>query len=199
MFAPSNYRAVAGTTFGGRNGFISGTPSDTGGDANWDDAINNQSQWLYYTSGKAGWRGVMYGMQIGIRANGNRDLNFPTRITDITDGTTNTLMVGEYATDSTQGRRTYWAYAYSSYTLSDMTIGQSRTMIADFDKCTITPPTTNGSNQCKRAWGSFHSNGIINFAMGDGSVRSISPTIDMLTVFPALGSIGGGEVIQGNY
>jgi prepilin-type processing-associated H-X9-DG protein len=78
--------------------------------------------------------------------------------------------------------------------LSDNTIAQSRTMIPDFDLCTVTPPTTNGANQCKRAWGSFHS-GNINFAFADGSVRSISQNIDMNTVFPALGSIAGGEVI----
>jgi hypothetical protein len=35
----------------------------------------------------------------------------------------------------------------------------------------------------------------MNFALGDGSVRTISPNIDMNTVMPALGSIAGGEVI----
>jgi prepilin-type N-terminal cleavage/methylation domain-containing protein/prepilin-type processing-associated H-X9-DG protein len=195
---PSNYRANAGTTYGGVDGFRSGTPSDTGGDANWDDDSNNggpfgfssEAAWLFKM--KPGWRGIMHGVD-------TRAAMGPVRITDIKDGTTNTLMIGEYATSTQLDRRTYWAYAYTSYNLSCVTVGQSRTLIPDFQLCTRTPPTTNGSNQCKRAWGSFHSNGLINFAMGDGSVRSISPTIDVLTVFPALGSIDGGEVIQGSY
>jgi len=82
--------------------------------------------------------------------------------------------------------------------MSDFTIAQSRTLIPDFQLCTVTPPTTNGSNQCKRGWGSFHSGGILNFAFGDGSIRTINTTIDMNTVFPALGSIAGGETQASN-
>ena len=81
-----------------------------------------------------------------------------------------------------------------------MTIGQSRTLLPDFDLCNLTPPATVNQNQCKRAWGSFHGGGNINFAMVDGSVRAISPNIDMNVVMPALGSIAGGEVVPaGNF
>ncbi len=191
LYMPSSYRAVAGTTFGGRNG-KPGAPSDTGGDANWDDPGNGQTQWLMANFPQ--WRGVMYGTQKGTRSNGVGGVGQPEKLTTITDGTSNTLMVGEYVTRTHPRRATFWAYAYTSYNLSDNTIAQSRTMIPDFDLCTVTPPTTNGSNQCKRAWGSFHS-GNINFAFADGSVRSISQNIDMNTIFPALGSIAGGEVI----
>jgi len=199
LYMPSSYRGNAGTTFGGRNGFTSGTPSDTGGDANWDDAWNGQVQWLMNSSGKAGWRGPLYGIQIGARANGNPAVGNPVRIAEITDGTSSTLLVGEYHTRTQPGRRTFWAYGYSSYSLSDVTIAQSRTLIPDFQLCASTPPTTNGSNQCKRGWGSFHTGGMIQFAMCDGSVRGISPNIDMISVMPALGSIAGGEVVPGNF
>jgi prepilin-type processing-associated H-X9-DG protein len=196
LLMPSNYRANAGTTFGGVNGFRSGTPSDTGGDVNWDDAWNprapftSQAAWLW--ANVPSWRGPIYGVDLraGMSA---------ARFMDITDGTSNTLMIGEYTTKTRPARRTFWAYAYTSYNLSCVTIAQSRTLIADFDLCTATPPTTNTSNQCKRAWGSFHSGGMINFAMADGSVRAISPSIDMNTVMPALGSIAGGEVIRGDF
>src|SRR5262245_15376656 len=53
QFMPSTYRAVAGTTFGGADGFNTGKPADTGGDRNWDDSANttstgeSQSAWLY--------------------------------------------------------------------------------------------------------------------------------------------------------
>ena len=97
----------------------------------------------------------------------------PVRTAEITDGTANTLMFGEYATaKGSLTRRTLWAYAYTSYNLSAVTIGQSRTLIADFDICSLSPPTTNGNNQCKRAWGSLHAGGTLNFAFCDGSVRS---------------------------
>jgi prepilin-type processing-associated H-X9-DG protein len=192
LFMPSTYRAVAGTTFGGADGFNTGQPADTGGDRNWDDSANttstgeSQSAWLFRN--KPGWRGMIYG--VDKRANMQ-----PAKITDVSDGTSNTLMIGEYATRTAPGRRTFWAYAYSSYSMSDVTIAQSRTLIPDFNTCTATPPTTNGSNQCKRGWGSFHSGGqTLNFAFGDGSVRSVSTSIDMNTVLPALGSIAGGEV-----
>ena len=82
--------------------------------------------------------------------------------------------------------------------MSVVTIAQSRTLIPDFLLCDQTPPRTNGNNQCKRGWGSFHAGGGLNFAMGDGSVRMISPNVDMNTVLPALGSIAGGEVVPGN-
>jgi prepilin-type N-terminal cleavage/methylation domain-containing protein/prepilin-type processing-associated H-X9-DG protein len=186
---PSTYRANAGTTFGGRAGFTSGTPDDSGGDANWDDAWNDQARWIWARF--PGWRGPIYGVD-------TRGGMSPARILDITDGTSNTLMIGEYATKTRPVRRSFWAYAYTSYNLSCVTIAQSRTLIPDFDLCAQTPPTRS-NNQCKRAWGSFHGGGQINFALADGSVRAISPSIDVNTVMPALGSIAGGEVVRGDF
>jgi len=193
---PSSYRACAGKTYGGAAGFTSGTANDTGGDANWDDAWNGQVQGLMGAA--AGWQGVMYEIQVGnLTTSSTKAVGSQTRMTQITDGTSNTLLVGEYVTKTHPGRRTFWAYAYTSYNTSCVTIGQSRTLIPDFDLCSVTPPTTNGSNQCKRAWGSTHGAGSINFVMADGSVRAISPNIDLSTKnspLPAMASIAGGEV-----
>jgi hypothetical protein len=187
---PSTYRANAGTTFGGRNGFLSGRPDDSGGDANWDDAWNDQVNWIM--SRQPGWRGPMHGVD------NRRRVMTANRMADITDGTSSTLMIGEYATRTQPGRRSFWAYAYTSYNMSCVTIAQSRTLIPDFQLCARTPPTRS-NNQCKRSWGSFHSSGVLNFAMTDGSVRSITTSIDVNTVMPALGSIAGGEVVPGNF
>jgi prepilin-type N-terminal cleavage/methylation domain-containing protein/prepilin-type processing-associated H-X9-DG protein len=195
LFMPGSYRACAGKTYGGRSGV-----DDTGGDANWDDAWNGQTQFLM--SSRGGWQGIMYATQVGSRTtNSNAGVGSPNKIEAISDGSSNTLLVGEYVTKTRPARRTFWAYAYTSYNMSVVTIGQSRTLIPDFDRCQVTPPTTNGNNQCKRGWGSMHGGGNINFVMGDGSVRSVSPNIDLSTAnspFPAMASIAGGEIVAGN-
>ena len=139
LYMPSTYRANAGTTFGGADGFNNpNSPADTGGDRNWDDPANttsdtgeSQSAWLFRV--KPGWRGMIFG--VDKRAGMN-----PDTITAVADGTSNTLMIGEYATRTAPGRRTFWAYAYSSYSLSDVTIAQSRTLFPDFTQCVNTPP-----------------------------------------------------------
>jgi prepilin-type N-terminal cleavage/methylation domain-containing protein/prepilin-type processing-associated H-X9-DG protein len=176
---PANYRCVAGADWGGTDwGADQGGPNE-----NWDDATQVQN-WLmaHYPQD----RGPLHASGVaGARAE---------RIASITDGTSNTLMVGEYATKTHWSRRTYWAYAYTSYNESCVTFAQSRTLIPDFDLCNNTPP--GGSNQCKRAWGSFHAGGMINFALCDGSVRGISPNVDMNFVLPSLATIAGGEAVS---
>jgi len=180
----STYRGVAGSTWGGRS-----FTSDAGGDANWDDGT--QVQWL------VPWNKGMRGVITCVTDNGTAA--GPVRVAEITDGTSGTLMFGEYATaKGSINRRTLWSYAYTSYNLSDVSIAQPRTLIADFNQCAAIP-SPNSTNQCKRAWGSLHSAGALNFAYADGSVRTISKNIDMNFVMPALGSIGNGETIQGDY
>jgi prepilin-type N-terminal cleavage/methylation domain-containing protein/prepilin-type processing-associated H-X9-DG protein len=174
---PGNYRCVAGATFGGKSGV-----DQSGGDANWDDA-NLQLEFLM--GWRAGYRGVMHACKAGFVPQ--------EKIAQITDGTSNTIMVGEYATATSLERRTFWAYAYTSYNESDVTIGQSRTLIADFALCSNTPPFN--SNQCKRGWGSFHQDGRLNFVFADGSVRSVSQSIDVNFILPALATIAGNEAI----
>ena len=187
---PSSYRAVSGKSYGGKSG-----TNDTGGDANWDDAGGNPSQVAWLMGFNSSWRGVMHAVdgKIGMA---------PNTMGSIADGTSNTIMVGEYVTKTQLDRRTFWAYAYTSYNQSSVTIGQTRTLIPDYSLCAVTPPTTNGNNQCKRGWGSLHAGGGLNFVFADGSVKSVTTSVDMSTansVFPALASIAGGEVITGNY
>jgi prepilin-type N-terminal cleavage/methylation domain-containing protein/prepilin-type processing-associated H-X9-DG protein len=173
---PGSYRAVAGADWGGQD-----WGSDQGGaNENWDDATQ-VAGWLMATHPES--RGVMHACPLPTG---------PESITRIIDGTSNTLMVGEYVTRTHLSRRTFWAYAYTSYNTSCVTYAQSRTLLPDFDLCNATAP--GGSNQCKRAWGSLHTGGNINFVMCDGSVRSISPNIDMTFVMPAMATIAGGEV-----
>lgn len=110
----------------------------------------------------------------------------------ILDGTTNTLMVGEYTTITTPRRTTFWAYSYTSYSLSSVSL-QTRTLLADYDRCEkIGGPS--GVHACKRAWGTFHAGSVINFAMCDGSVRAFSPTVST-QVMVELASVAGGEAV----
>jgi prepilin-type processing-associated H-X9-DG protein len=185
----SSFRGCAGSTWGGRS-----FTSDAGGDANWDDG----TQVRYLGDWNMGMRGVLSAVT-DFTGGVGRATPAAVRIAEITDGTANTLMYGEYATaKGTLNRRTLWSYAYTSYNLSDISIGQPRTLIADFNQCAAIP-SPNGSNQCKRAWGSLHSAGTLNFCFADGSVRSISKNIDMNLAMPALGSIGNGETVQGDF
>jgi type II secretory pathway pseudopilin PulG len=113
-------------------------------------------------------------------------------IAHITDGTSNTLLVGESTTSTNTGYRTFWAYSYAYYTLSGAT-AQSRTLWGDFDRCVDAEGDCHAV-PCKRGWGSFHC-GALNFVLCDGSVRSLSTTIDM-NLFGSLATIAGGEVAQ---
>jgi prepilin-type N-terminal cleavage/methylation domain-containing protein/prepilin-type processing-associated H-X9-DG protein len=177
---PGSYRCVSGADYGGNTG-----TDQNGLNENWDDAT--QVAWLM--GWKSGFRGIMH-------ADNSQSGTFKERVANVLDGLSNTLMVGEYATKSHPSRRTFWAYAYTSYNEGVVTIGQSRCLLADFDKCQNTAP--GGSNQCKRAFGSMHASGMLNFAMCDGSVRSISQSVDMNFLLPAMATIAGGEVINAN-
>jgi prepilin-type N-terminal cleavage/methylation domain-containing protein len=108
----------------------------------------------------------------------------------ILDGTSNSLMVGEYYTLTEPRRTTMWGYAYTSYALSGAT-PESRTLLGDWNKCVA----QGDGNPCKRAWGTLHAGGIIQFLKCDGSVASISPNISM-TTFISLSTIAGGEAVQ---
>lgn len=121
------------------------------------------------------------------RVNGQSNKYSTEKFGTISDGTSNTLMVGEYTTVKTPRRTTFWAYSYTSFALSCMT-PESRTLVANYDLCA----SQGDSNPCKRAFGAFHGGDAINFVRADGSVNPIFPTIDM-NVYWALSTIAGGE------
>jgi prepilin-type N-terminal cleavage/methylation domain-containing protein/prepilin-type processing-associated H-X9-DG protein len=188
LFAPSTYRCVSGASYGGSDWWSNPkNPDDGGSNENWDDASQVPALLAHFP----GDRGVMHAVDAAIGANWET-----INTIEAGDGTSNTLMIGEYATRDTPGRRTFWAYAYTSYNESLVTFNAPWTLQASFIACAATDVKINpsGSNQCKRAWGSFHSGGL-NFAFCDGSVHTISRNVDMIYVLPALATIAGGEVI----
>ena len=116
----------------------------------------------------------------------------PERMRNITDGESNTLMVGEAVTRSNLQYRPLWAYSFSFYSLS-ATTPQQRTLLGDFDQCKEAGGAGK-SGPCRRGWGSPH-NGGLNFLWCDGSVQFLSQDVDM-ELFAELGTIAGGEQAQ---
>jgi prepilin-type processing-associated H-X9-DG protein len=121
-----------------------------------------------------------------------------TRITDITDGTSSTLLVGD----------AHWIITGWSYT-SGPNLGQPRTgntiWVHGVQGCsyffTNQPMNTRAHNPDAtlngvNAFRSVHTGGC-NFALCDGSVRFIRDSIPLAT-YQALGSRASGEVV-GNY
>jgi prepilin-type N-terminal cleavage/methylation domain-containing protein len=167
-FMTGSYRGMAGVS---ANGFAqwAGYPSEV--------VTNSQTA--------AGLRGMFHtdwpGGPVG-----------PERMSSMTDGTSNTLMVGERSTRTHQTRGTFWANAFNLYSLSGA-YTQSASLLNDYDACIA---VASDQAQCKYGWGSFHT-GVINFVYGDGSVRGVKTSIDM-KVFTYLSTVAGGEVIPDN-
>ncbi|MCU0878439.1 MAG: DUF1559 domain-containing protein [Pirellulaceae bacterium] len=133
-----------------------------------------------YTTLPANWKGVLHVVDGRLSCE---------RFNTIRDGSSNTLLVGEYGTQSRLRRRTFWAYSYASYNKSDV-VPESRTLLNDFDRCAAIGGL-GGLQSCSRGWGSFHP-GVVQFLLGDGSVRSVSQTVDM-NVLAGAATIAGGE------
>ncbi len=178
-YAPGSYRAMSG----------SASNSGTIGALYWDNPLHS-SLAVYILTMPSEKRGPM--QSIALSVVGTQRKLSPVKLKEISDGLSNTIMVGEYHTATSPGRRSFWAYAYTSYNQSSAH-PESRTLIADYSKC-IELANTSPDFRCPRAFGTLHSGGIIQFAFCDGSVRSVSPDVDP-QLFLAAGSIANGEIV----
>ncbi len=170
-WAAGSYRAMSGHSLG------------QDGDHYWDNPQSSYTQ--HARAMPETWRGPMHAT---IRSPGTNRGREPVKLGKITDGTSNTLLVGEYHTRTMQSRRTLWAYGYTSYNQSSGFF-ESRTLIPDYDRCVAIGG--GGIHTCKRGWGSLHVGGI-QFVSCDGSVRSIADTVDM-QLFVAASTIANNE------
>ncbi|MDH3718583.1 MAG: DUF1559 domain-containing protein [Planctomycetota bacterium] len=115
---------------------------------------------------------------------------FSTVITSqITDGLTNTLLVGEYHSTTAPNEGGSWALTYNFFNLSSTQIPACAHGLPDYVQCEI--PC--GRNRCVRAFASLHSGNVMNFVTCAGNVARISPNIDG-NLFRAYGTIAGGEI-----
>ena len=146
-----------------------------------------------FTGAHWGWRGPIHAE---VAKEFPQPSNRLTResIKKIKDGTTKTLLVAE-STNLFDARRSFWAWTWGNYLMAQP-IAQDRVFDGNYPEC----PTSTGNSgaypgqgkrACMSAFWSFHA-GLMNGAMCDGSVRTISFDIDLLT-FAAMGSINAGD------
>jgi hypothetical protein len=132
----------------------------------------------------------------GGRFAGIFNYNQPTKITTITDGTSNTIMIGEYSN------------AYVDFGTGNSLTGPcgmawaGGAMLYTFwDKGPVASDLTGYPNIPRRysPWFRLSSphTGIINVAMGDGSVSSLRTSVSY-DVFVALGGMGDGVTVNSN-
>jgi prepilin-type N-terminal cleavage/methylation domain-containing protein len=177
QYAPGSYRAIGGAD--------DGLPASIGY-IYWDDSGAQT-----YNGKNLGWRGVLHSIAPSSSTNGNKGLNCES-MSSITDGSSNTAVVTEYHTRTHNTRRTFWSYAYNTYSLGT-SVDQTRSLIPSFDQCAAAPGL-DGSNLCKRGFGSLHPGGL-NALMGDASIRFIKQSINMKN-WMALATIQGGEILS---
>jgi prepilin-type N-terminal cleavage/methylation domain-containing protein len=126
----------------------------------------------------------------------------PEKIKNITDGTSKTLLLGE-STNLFNRRRTFWAYSWGNYVLSQGWTTQGGASIPQVFEGNYRGSDT-GINpgcmdtlsayrqeQCQAGWYSGHTGGM-NVAQCDGSGTWISWDVDA-RVFTYMTSIAGGE------
>jgi prepilin-type processing-associated H-X9-DG protein len=149
--------------------------------------------------------------------------NQPVKFKQITDGTSKSLLIGEYTTSTQPGqysRSGFWANSVFGLNLGNVNLpdacrtnplgcslsivnnngpsggpGTGVTLDPDYNKCAAwTYPTF--PQPCKRTFTGFHGGGVgINFVYVDGSVHRLTNTMD-IRILSALATIGGGEALQ---
>jgi prepilin-type N-terminal cleavage/methylation domain-containing protein len=128
-----------------------------------------------------------------------------TRFADIYDGLSNTVFIGESQTDPDfvkdgQGMD-FWSIGSPQADPCACSGGTGGTEFTEAvgsffsqPNLRLRNPAAHG-NLMEMAFGSWHPGGVVLFAFGDNSVRTVSDTID-LTVYRAIGSRNGREVID---
>lgn len=209
--AGQNIDGIAASEINGKVNNFAGAPSrvvssfvcpssslperDNGGYAKSDYAGNsgNRVGWTGSWNGCASAKGSL---QNGILLYSNDNVNnWVVRFADVTDGLSNTVVVGEIGRSqnlhtSNVGDGVYpaWVGGNDNGGCNGFRTGgnQLRIMDATFRLNLQTGEESNAS------FGSYHTNGA-NFALGDGSVKFVSNSINPI-VYSAVASRNGGEV-----
>ena len=119
------------------------------------------------------------------------------RINEITDGLSNTFLLGEVGRGPTGVGSSNWFAACNDLVQKISSVGINRRYAAPFPLAANMPEWANAparGPQSTLGFGSWHPSGA-NFAFCDGSVKFLKDTTD-LRVLSALGSRAGGEVVS---
>jgi len=176
-YMPGSYR--------GNEGLSDGT--------NFWDRYDQLGASVLIAAGRRNWRGPLHVQNVSVNLKAER-------IADITDGTSTTILAGEYLTTTiaTQGHRVFWGYAYWEWSLGGPSRGQGNqtapyVLLPNFDSCAALDPDP-WDSRCKRGFSSLH-DGNIMFLMCDGSVRGITRSVRM-PMFEAIATMAGAEVVD---
>jgi prepilin-type N-terminal cleavage/methylation domain-containing protein/prepilin-type processing-associated H-X9-DG protein len=194
--APSSYKAMAGAT-------PSGFSPATSIDGYFFDLTfmafqpDNNGQSIFSPTltlpQPNTWRGILHVVHETPLANTIRYFR-PERIANVTDGTSNVMVVTEYHTKTNNRNRAFWGYGRNQYSHAAAS-PLSATRIPDFDDC-IRKTNNDPGIVCRRGFASLHGNGA-NAVLADGAVRFFANTLNA-RVFMALAAIEDGEVIPEN-
>jgi prepilin-type N-terminal cleavage/methylation domain-containing protein/prepilin-type processing-associated H-X9-DG protein len=130
-----------------------------------------------------------------LHANDNT-ITWVTRFADMTDGTSNTIAVGEVTTSqnvttSSAGSGLFPIWVGGPTAASCNGVSGSSSVFRYVDSA-YPPNASKATSASDMAFGSQHTGGA-NFLLGDGSVRFLSDTINT-TIYHYAGSRNGGEV-----
>jgi len=139
-------------------------------------------------------------------------INYGARVADITNGTSQTMIFGEYLTGLPHAaapndlRGVHWidipglsqiyTQAAPNTALPDLFTPSARFCPPSYNRPDLNLPCAGASlNEMTAASRSRHPGGV-NILKADGSVRFVSQNINLST-WQAMGSISGGEVVSG--
>ncbi len=126
------------------------------------------------------------GVQGDIATQGMLGMATSVKLVQATDGTSNTLMVGEH---SWTGANSYRIWVRGAFSVDELTAARN---VAN----TLSSTGYNGSNNFNDvSFGSMHPTKGANFAFADGSVRFITPQIPLGTLL-SIASKDGGETVS---
>jgi prepilin-type N-terminal cleavage/methylation domain-containing protein len=159
-------------------------------------AVDPLYPWVWYTSvgnrnpwGKTDYAGNMYVLVNRWWAGDCPLIGPPMRQEEITDGTSNTLLVGEKAMEPAAYNTGGWYFDEPIFSGGSLGTGRRGTLI-------IRDLMARGDSTVPLNWGGPHSGGC-QFLVADGSVRSIRFGLDAALVM-ALMTPNSGEVVVGD-
>jgi len=179
----------------------------------WDDSGNevgtwNHSNYLAFFGNQNYGAGPPWSMPANQRA--AFGFNYGARLSDILDGSSNTMVFGEYLTGLPQSeapedfRGNHWgdvpgfSQIYTQATPNSSSPDLFSPAEYCYDRPELNLPCAGSTPEETRAASRSRHPGGVNILMADGSVRFISERIN-LDLWQALGTIAGGEVTSEDF